>query len=580
MSDSTRQNPQWFPLQEVSPEEEERLRNFVLGDDDSDDEAEPYENESDFDDDVADPDFVLDEDERDDDDEEESDEGEEEAMVEPAIEPNRGQKYIGQGKGDKTVWWSLPSQSEKDRTEQMRQARKQAFPYVKENFEDKKKIFMRLFPVQIVGQIVIETNRKAKKVYGDNLRSAQPKSMRKWRDTNVDEVYAYIAILLHSGAEKANHIHSIDLFDKSNMPFYRAVMSHTRFEQLSRFIRFDDSRTRMVRLKEDKLAPIRYVWEIFQKNLTWAYVPSFELCVDEQLLTTRNRCSFRQYMPSKPGKYGVKTYWLVDAKTNFPLAAEIYLGQQPKQKRSTGVAHSLVIRLMKDYLYLGANLTMDNFFTSYKLANELMAKNTTITGTIKPNKRELPAVFTSAEEAKKRGQGSSVFCFSKSCELVSYTTNTNKNVLLLSTAHASEEMNEDTGKPIIIHDYNSYKGGVDTFDQMLRHYSCKRCCYRWPMLIFFNMIDVAALAAFRLHELGNPQLNPNKRDKRKNFLNKLAQNYLEERSKRPNLPSVTKIAMDLIGFKPKEPVVVKRKMPDVQVKNHIICILSHYLSFT
>lgn len=131
-------------------------------------------------------------------------------------------------------------------------------------------------------------------------------------------------------------------------------------------------------------------------------------------------------------------------------------------------------------------------------------------------------------------------------------------------------MNEETGKPVVIHDYNQFKGGVDTFDQMLRNYSCKR----WPMLIFFNMIDVAALAAYRLFELDNPAWNTNKIDKRKIFLKELAyelaQNYLEERAKRPNIPKATKIAMDLIGFKPKEPVVVQRKMPVIQVKNHFI----------
>lgn len=34
------------------------------------------------------------------------------------------------------------------------------------------------------------------------------------------------------------------------------------------------------------------------------------------------------------------------------------------------------------------------------------------------------------EIVKKRGANTTDFCFSKSCELVSYTTNTNENVLL------------------------------------------------------------------------------------------------------------------------------------------------------
>lgn len=108
------------------------------------------------------------------------------------------------------------------------------------------------------------------------------------------------------------------------MPFYRAVMSLERFEQLTRFLRFDDSHTRIVRLREDKLAPIRYVWDLFLKNLNLPFVPSLELVIDEQLLTTRNRCSLRQYIPSKPGKYGIKVLWTVDSRTNYPSCSLSY----------------------------------------------------------------------------------------------------------------------------------------------------------------------------------------------------------------------------------------------------------------
>lgn len=103
---------------------------------------------------------------------------------------------------------------------------------------------------------------------------------------------------------------------------------------------------------------------------------------------------------------------------------------------------------------------------------------------------------------------------------MSYNSRTNKNVLLLSTAHATENVNEDTGKPLLIHDYNQHKGGVDTFDKMLRAYTCKRRCTRWPMLMFFNMKDVAAQAVFRLFELSDPTWK--RRGKRKRFLKDLA----------------------------------------------------------
>lgn len=67
--------------------------------------------------------------------------------------------------------------------------------------------------------------------------------MRPWESTDADEIYAYIGILLYAGADKSNNVRANELFDKTHMPFYRAVMTSKRFEQLARVFRFDDSRT-------------------------------------------------------------------------------------------------------------------------------------------------------------------------------------------------------------------------------------------------------------------------------------------------------------------------------------------------
>ncbi|XP_031635622.1 piggyBac transposable element-derived protein 4-like [Contarinia nasturtii] len=213
---------------------------------------------------------------------------------------------------------------------------------------------------------------------------------------------------------------------------------------------------------------------------------------------------------------------------------------------------------------------MDNFFTSVELAEALIELNTTLVGTIRSNKRQLPKQFTSLEAAKTRGLFSSAFCFSGCCELTSYTAKTKKNVLLLSSAHATEEIDSKTGKPKVILDYNKYKGGVDTFDQMLRIFTCKRKSNRWPMILFFNMIDVAALAAFRLHEMIHPDYEAHKSEKRKIFLKELAfelaTKQLENRCKTAVKSSV-KTAMDLIGFKPPKMTTAPLAMPAIQVKN-------------
>lgn len=250
----------------------------------------------------------------------------EEQLATVPIEANRGEKYVGQGKTDKKVWWSMPSRSEKFRTDIARENRELALPTSKENFDDKRSAFVRVMPSSIIETIVIETNRKAKRVYTQNQKTHKHKKMRNWFDTNADEIYAFLGVLLYAGAEKSNLVHAKDLFDEEKYALSRAVMSLQRFEQLCRFIRFNNSATRPDRLKSDKLAPIRHVWTLFIMNIPRPFAVSKDFTIDEQLLPTRNRCSFRQYIPSKPGKYGIKTFWLVESRTNYPMAAEVYLG--------------------------------------------------------------------------------------------------------------------------------------------------------------------------------------------------------------------------------------------------------------
>jgi hypothetical protein len=46
-------------------------------------------------------------------------------------------------------------------------------------------------------------------------------------------------------------------------------------------------------------------------------------------------------------------------------------------------------------------------------------------------------------------------------------------------------------KPEIIMDYNATKGGVDNLDKLVTGYSCKRRTLRWPLVIFFNILDIS-----------------------------------------------------------------------------------------
>ncbi|GFO38315.1 PiggyBac transposable element-derived protein 4-like protein [Plakobranchus ocellatus] len=141
----------------------------------------------------------------------------------------------------------------------------------------------------------------------------------------------------------------------------RAAFGLRRFSSLLNHLRFGDKATRSARRARDVFAPIRELWDLFHTNLGKHYVAGQNITVDEQLVPFRGRCSFIQYMPSKPDKYGLKFFWASDAASNYPLRGFPYLGKEATSarpaERTMGIAARTVERLMQDFKGTSRNIT-------------------------------------------------------------------------------------------------------------------------------------------------------------------------------------------------------------------------------
>ena len=104
----------------------------------------------------------------------------------------------------------------------------------------------------------------------------------------------------------------------------------------------------------------------------------------------------------------------------------------------------------------------------------------------------------------------------------------------------------DQQKPEIVLHYNKTKSGVDNMDHLATIFSCKRKTNRWPMDLFYNMLDVAGVAAFVIWISLNPDWSLNDRQgRRRKFLKQLGQelidDYIQVRLQNPRIlqPNVT-----------------------------------------
>ena len=93
-------------------------------------------------------------------------------------------------------------------------------------------------------------------------------------------------------------------------------MTKNRFEVISQFLHFSDSTQEPQRgdANNDRLFKVRAILSRVHENIQAVYEPSKIISIDEGMIAFKGRLSFRQYIPAKPTKYGIKV-WMAQTLT-------------------------------------------------------------------------------------------------------------------------------------------------------------------------------------------------------------------------------------------------------------------------
>ena len=140
----------------------------------------------------------------------------------------------------------------------------------------------------------------------------------------------------------------------------------------------------------------------------------------------KRRSGMKQYIESKPIKWGFKFWFRCSSKTGYLYQIAIYLGQKKNTEFNWG--EEVVLQLIKDLEGSFCAVCFDNFFSSPILIEKLSEKNIYAIRTVRKNRKQMPKML----EDRKMKKGDCEFLYSKHVMACKFMDN--QSVLLVSTA--------------------------------------------------------------------------------------------------------------------------------------------------
>ena len=262
----------------------------------------------------------------------------------------------------------------------------------------------------------------------------------------------------------------------------------------------------------DKLYKIHPLFHGLQEKFSAVYYPEENMAVDESIMPWRGRVAWRQFIPSKPCRYGMKLYCLCESSSGYILKLKMYTGKEGNA-REVDHGPNVVKVLTEDYLNTGHTLYTDSFFTSSELVTYMQDRGTSYVGTVLRHRRGNPPDISS--KAMKVAKGNTVVRQKNNVVAVRY--HDRKDFMLLSSKYSAEPV--DTGKtarltrdqrargeearnmvkPKIVHEYNHNMNGVDHLDQHLSYYSFNRKTVKWWKRAATHLLHMAKIQAMILY---------------------------------------------------------------------------------
>lgn len=370
--------------------------------------------------------------------------------------------------------------------------------------------FRRLLTVQFLDLIVTQTNLYAVQTNPNKPMKIDRKELEQWFGLCV---YFSISKLPNTRMHWSNQLGPL-------RDIASDVMSRNRWEEIKSKLHMVDNSTLDPNMSnnKDKLFKVRPMIDCLRNS--FQQIPMIQnLCIDEQLIPFKGNSAIKQYIPSKPHKWGYKFFVLADSKGMtydfIPYTGKIQpVDDQtvPDLKASSNIVLHLAQVIPSNNNH---NLYFDNWFTSLPLMSHLASRGIWCCGTVRVPR--LPGIRKGKDADKaliKKGRGSyeERKSVGEGVEITYVKWYDNKVVNIVSTfAKANpvttvprydykQSRNIDVQCPNIIKLYNASMGGVDLADCLIALYRINIRSKKYYHRLIFHMIDMVIVNSWLLYK--------------------------------------------------------------------------------
>ena len=190
---------------------------------------------------------------------------------------------------------------------------------------------LQILDEEVFGLLAEWTNSRARqRNYSNVNRYGRRKHTVQWQEVTADDMKKFFAMLLVMGIVKKPRIR--DYFSENvylDTPFFRRsdTFSRDKFALILSNLRFANYDPQRLPQRMEKIAPII---ELLRTKVQSVYQIDGEGSIDEFLLLHKGNLYFKQYIPKKRARFGMKGHSLNEADTGYTYDCLLYTSPSPR----------------------------------------------------------------------------------------------------------------------------------------------------------------------------------------------------------------------------------------------------------